>query len=84
LLQRHTFASLAAELGFSELTIAGLLGHTARGVTQRYVHLDEALIVVADRYRKEYHFYLAVLFDKTSLQGRSNDGWNDNPRKSIA
>src|SRR6202012_4951553 len=26
---RHTFAATAAELGFSELTIAGLLGHTA-------------------------------------------------------
>ena len=28
---RHTFASVAAELGFSELTIAALLGHAARG-----------------------------------------------------
>ena len=34
---RHTFASVAAELGFSELTIAALLGHAARGVTQRYI-----------------------------------------------
>jgi integrase len=31
---RHTFASIAGDLGFSELTIAGLLGHSARGVTQ--------------------------------------------------
>ena len=46
---RHTFASMAAEMGFTELTIAGLLGHSARGVTQRYVHLDEALVVTADR-----------------------------------
>jgi integrase len=30
---RHTFASIAGDLGFSELTIAGLLGHSARGVT---------------------------------------------------
>ena len=30
---RHTFASLAGDLGFSELTIAALLGHSARGVT---------------------------------------------------
>ena len=29
--------------------IAGVLGHTVRGVTQRYVHLDRALVVVADR-----------------------------------
>jgi len=46
---RHTFASIAAELGFSELTIAGLLGHAAQGVTQRYVHLDAALVLAADR-----------------------------------
>jgi integrase len=46
---RHTFASIAAELGFSELTIAGLLGHAAQGVTQRYVHLDATLILAADR-----------------------------------
>jgi integrase len=46
---RHTFASVAGDLGFSELTIAGLLGHSARGVTQGYVHLDTALVVAADR-----------------------------------
>jgi integrase len=46
---RHTFASVAGDLGFSELTIAGLLGHSARGVTQGYVHLDAALVVAADR-----------------------------------
>jgi integrase len=46
---RHTFASIAAELGFSELTIASLLGHASRGVTQRYVHLDGALVLCADR-----------------------------------
>ncbi len=46
---RHTFASVAGDLGFSELTIAALLGHTARGVTQRYVHIDEAVRMAADR-----------------------------------
>jgi integrase len=50
---RHTFASVAGDLGFSELTIAGLLGHSAHGVTQRYVHLDTALVVAADRVSKE-------------------------------
>lgn len=44
---RHTFASVAAELGYSELTIAGLLGHASMGVTQRYVHLDKALVIAA-------------------------------------
>jgi integrase len=46
---RHTFASIAGELGFSELTIAALLGHAARGVTQRYIHIDEALIMTSDK-----------------------------------
>jgi integrase len=46
---RHTFASVAGDLGFSELTIKGLLGHTSRGVTQGYVHLDRALVTAADR-----------------------------------
>jgi site-specific recombinase XerD len=56
---RHTFASVAGDLGFSELTIAGLLGHSARGVTQRYVHLDSALVVAADQVSME----IATLLD---------------------
>jgi integrase len=46
---RHTFASIAGELGFSELVIAGLLGHSAGSVTSGYVHLDRALVTAADR-----------------------------------
>jgi integrase len=46
---RHTFASVAGDLNFSELTIRGLLGHAGQGVTQRYVHLDQALVLAADQ-----------------------------------
>lgn len=47
---RHTFAAVAAELGFSELTIAGLLGHSVPGITARYAHIpDSALIAAANR-----------------------------------
>jgi integrase len=46
---RHTFASIAGDLSFSELTIAGLLGHTAGSVTSGYVHLDSSLVAAADR-----------------------------------
>lgn len=47
---RHSFAAVAAELGFSELTIAGLLGHKVPGVTARYAHVpDSALVAAADR-----------------------------------
>lgn len=46
---RHTFASVAGDLSFTELTVAALLGHSARGITQRYVHLDAALVMAADK-----------------------------------
>jgi integrase len=46
---RHTFASVAGDLGYSELTIAGLLGHASGSVTAGYVHLDVALVSAADR-----------------------------------
>ena len=46
---RHTFASVASELGYSDGTIAGLLGHKGRGTTSRYVHRpDQALAFAAD------------------------------------
>ena len=47
---RHSFAASAAEMGFSELTIAGLLGHSVPGITARYAHVpDAALVAAADR-----------------------------------
>jgi integrase len=46
---RHSFAA-AAEMGFSELTIAGLLGHSVPGVTAHYAHVpDRALSAAADQ-----------------------------------
>src|SRR5207248_4267462 len=47
---RHSFAATAAEMGFSELTIAGLIGHSVPGITARYAHVpDLALVTAADR-----------------------------------
>ncbi|WP_416462972.1 tyrosine-type recombinase/integrase [Sphingomonas sp. VDB2] len=46
---RHTFASIAAELGFSELTIRAMLGHASQNVTQDYIHVDEALKLAVRR-----------------------------------
>jgi integrase len=47
---RHSFAATAAGMGFSELTIAGLLGHSVPGVTARYAHVpDGALVLAANR-----------------------------------
>ncbi|WP_336491295.1 tyrosine-type recombinase/integrase [Methylobacterium nigriterrae] len=39
---RHSFAATAAGMGYSELTIAGLLGHSVPGVTARYAHVPDA------------------------------------------
>jgi integrase len=47
---RHAFASVAADLGYTEPTIAAMLGHATRGTTGRYIHhLDAALIAAADK-----------------------------------
>jgi integrase len=46
---RHAYASMACDLGYSEPTIAALLGHATRTMTGRYIHhLDTALIAAAD------------------------------------
>lgn len=47
---RHSFASVANELGFTEATIAAMLGHAAGTTTGRYTHhLDAALVAAAER-----------------------------------
>jgi hypothetical protein len=41
---------MANELGFSEPTIAAMLGHSRGTMTSRYVHVvDETLLAAADR-----------------------------------
>lgn len=44
---RHSFISLAADLGYSELTIASLVGHKGHSVTSRYVHSADAVLLAA-------------------------------------
>ncbi len=76
---RHTYASLAGDLGFSELTIAALLGHSARGVTQRYVHIDEALRMTADRVADE----MADLLDGRATPARSRSSRRDRSERKL-
>jgi integrase len=45
---RHSYASLAADLGLADHTIARLLGHTQKSVTSRYIHMERALIEASD------------------------------------
>jgi integrase len=44
---RHSFASLAGDLGFSEPTIAALVGHKGHTVTSRYLHTADAVLLAA-------------------------------------
>lgn len=56
---RHTFGSVAGDLGFSELTIRAMLGHASQNVTQDYVHVDEALKLAVQRTSDEIEQLLA-------------------------
>ncbi|MEW9808574.1 tyrosine-type recombinase/integrase [Mesorhizobium marinum] len=47
---RHSFASVGADLGFTDSTIGACLGHGGQGITSRYTHrLDSVLIAAADK-----------------------------------
>ena len=57
---RHWFASAATAMGYSELVIAGLLGHRVKGVTARYATApDSSLLAAADRVSRK----IAVALD---------------------
>jgi integrase len=44
---RHSFASTAADLGYSELTIAALIGHKKGSITSKYAHHADAVLLAA-------------------------------------
>jgi integrase len=44
---RHSFASLAGDIGYSEPTIAALIGHKGQSITSRYVHTADAVLLAA-------------------------------------
>jgi integrase len=46
---RHSFASLGADLGYSDITIGAIVGHKGRTITSRYIHYaDSVLLSAAD------------------------------------
>lgn len=65
---RHSFASIANDLGFTEVTIAALVGHSKGSVTSKYIHaLDTALIMAADTISGYIHGLLkGVEFKQTA------------------
>lgn len=63
---RHSFASVANDLGFTEVTIAALVGHSKGTVTSKYIHsLDTALIMAADTIAG----YIEALLDGVEFRG---------------
>jgi site-specific recombinase XerD len=44
---RHSFISLASDLGYSEATIAALVGHKGHTITSRYIHSADAVLLAA-------------------------------------
>jgi integrase len=44
---RHSYASLAGDLGYSEPTIASLMGHKGHSITSRYVHTADTILLAA-------------------------------------
>jgi integrase len=53
---RHSYASVAGDLGFAESTIAALIGHAGGTVTSRYVHhLDSVLVAAANKVSAEVY-----------------------------
>ncbi len=65
---RHSFATMAHMLNYSELTIAGLLGHRAGSVTARYAHhVDHALADAADRVSNHINSLLLGIEEETNI-----------------
>ena len=57
---RHTFASMAAAIGFPEAIVAKLLGHKQQSMTARYTHVTEdAVLQAADKITRK----IAALLD---------------------
>jgi site-specific recombinase XerD len=43
----HSFASLAADLGYSDAVVADLIGHKRGGMTARYTHAADSVVLRA-------------------------------------
>ena len=65
---RRSFASLAADLGYSEPVIAALVGHKGRSTTSRYLHsADAVLLAAADKVANRTVELLAALRDTANV-----------------
>jgi integrase len=72
---RHSFASVAADLGYSEPTIASMLGHSSSSVTGRYIHqLDAVLIAAADKVADAVFEMMCAPVKKAEVASNFNHG----------
>jgi integrase len=44
---RHSFTSLGADMGYSDVTIGAIVGHKGRTTTSRYIHSADAVLLSA-------------------------------------
>ena len=44
---RHSFASQAGDMGYSEPTIGAIIGHKGHTITSRYIHAADAVLLAA-------------------------------------
>jgi integrase len=69
---RHSFASVADELGYTEATVAALLGQRSASVTRRYIHhLDGVLVAAADRVSAHIQNSMSTQVSPCSRQNRA-------------
>ena len=53
---RHSFASVAGDLGYADSTIGALLGHAGGTITSRYVHrMDSVMVTAANKVSAEIY-----------------------------
>jgi len=65
---RHSYASLAADLGMADATIGALLGHAGHTITRRYIHsADAALLAAADKVAAETGRLMAACLRRESV-----------------
>ncbi|MCW2283786.1 integrase [Rhodoblastus acidophilus] len=69
---RHSYASVAGDLGYAEATIAAMVGHAKGSVTSKYIHhLDSVLVAAADNVAKTIAGYMSgELATEKSLRRR--------------
>ena len=71
----NSFASLVANLGYNEPTIASLIGHKIHSVTSRYMHsADAVLLAAADAVANGTMKLLAPDEAQPQLQDQGRDG----------